>query len=184
MKRVEVVVRSYRDALGLPLQSYDSWMVMKENLDRKENMTVLSCTSFRVHTVGIWRITYRNLRKMGPSDTLDHGLGCLESTSKSSNPEFASNKVIKTIWGFRYESFMVFGVLGHFGKTAESNPKSATPTFYIKWVLNQVRYASFIVFGEFWKFIEIERDRLKYPKARLLRKYSKFFNSTFDLVAI
>ena len=148
-------------------------------------MTMFSCTSFRVHTVGILAIMYRNLRKMGPNDTLDHGVGFLESISKFSNPQFTSNKVTKTIWGFSYESFMVLGPLGHFGKTAESNPKSATPIFHIKWVLNQVRYASFSVFGEFGHITETESGRSKYPKsmARLLRKYSKFFNSKFDLVS-
>ena len=116
---------------------------------------------------------------MAPKDTLHHELGYLESISNSSNPQFASNKVIKTIRGFSYESFMVFG------KTTESNPKCATPTFHIKWVLNQVPYASFSVFGELGQFTETEHGRFKYPKslAGLLRIYSKFFNSTFDLVS-
>ena len=97
-------------------------------------MTVLSGTSFKVHTVGIWGIVYGNLGKMGPNNALEHGLGYFEVISKSSNPQFASNKIINTTWGFNCKRFMVWG--GHFRKTAESNPKSATSTFHIKWVLN------------------------------------------------
>ena len=62
---------------------------------------------------------------------------------------------------------------GHCGKTAESNPKSATPTIHIKWVLNQVCYINFGVFGELGKFTETEHGRPKYHKLMvgLLRKY-------------
>ena len=114
---------------------------------------------------------YSNLGKMGPNNALDHGLGYFEVISKSSNPQFASNKVIKTIWGFGCKRFMVW--LGHFGKTAQSNPKSATPTFHVKWVLNQVRYVNFSVFGELGQFPKTEHGRPKYSKslAGLLKKY-------------
>ena len=71
------------------------------------HMTVLSCTSFKVHTVGTWGIMYINLGKMGPSNALDHGLGYFEVISKSSDPQFESNKVIKTIRGFSCKIFMV-----------------------------------------------------------------------------
>ena len=37
VKRVEVVVSRQRKALSFPLQSCDSWMVVKENPDRKKN---------------------------------------------------------------------------------------------------------------------------------------------------
>ena len=40
VKRVEVVVRSYRNALPLPLQSCDSWMSVKENPDRKKALSI------------------------------------------------------------------------------------------------------------------------------------------------
>ena len=71
---------------------------------------------------------------------------------------------------------------------ADSNPKSSTPTFHIKWVLNQVSYSSFSVFGELGQFRKTERGRssqISYKSlARiLLRKYFKFFNSTFNLVS-
>ena len=74
--------------------------------------------------------------KIGPNNALDPGMGYFK----------VSNKVIKTIQGFSCKRFMVWE--GHFGTTAESNPKSATPTFHIKWDLNQVRYVKFSVFGE------------------------------------
>ena len=38
VKRVEVVVRNYINTLPLPLQSCDSWMVVKGNPDRKKNL--------------------------------------------------------------------------------------------------------------------------------------------------
>ena len=80
---------------------------------------------------------------------------------------------------------MVFWVLGHFGKTAESNPKSATPTFHINWVLNQVSYTSFSLFGGLGQFAKTKRGRPNYPKLfeGILIKYSKFFNLIFDLVS-
>ena len=108
---------------------------------------------------------------MGPNNTPDHRLRYFEVIAKSSNPQCASNKVINTIRGFSCKWFMVWG--GHFGKTAESNPNSATPTFHIKWLLNQVRYVNFSVFSELGKFTETEHGRPKYPKllAGLLRKY-------------
>ena len=59
-------------------------------------MTLLSCTNFKVNTVGIWGIIYDNLGKMGQNNALNHGLGYFDVISKSSNPQFASNKVIKT----------------------------------------------------------------------------------------
>ena len=134
-------------------------------------MTVLSFASFKVHTVGIWGIMYGSSGKMGSNNALDHGLGYFEMISKSSNPQFSSNKVIKTIRGFSCKRFMVWGE--HSGKTVESNPKSATPTFHIKWVLNQVSYVNFSVFGELEQFTETVYGRPKYPKslAGLLRKY-------------
>ena len=73
----------------------------------KGYMTVLSCTSFKAHTVGIWDIMYCNLGKMGPNSALDYGLGYFEVISKSSNPKFASNKIIKTIQRFSCKRFMV-----------------------------------------------------------------------------
>ena len=112
----------------------------------KGHMTVLSCTSFKVHTVGIWGIMYGNMGEIEPNNALDHGMGYFKVISKTSNPQFVSNKVIKTIQGFSCKRFMVWE--GHFGTTTESNPKSATPTFHIKWDLNQVRYVKFSVFGE------------------------------------
>ena len=36
VKRVEVVVSSLKNALPFPLQSCDSWMVVKENPNRKQ----------------------------------------------------------------------------------------------------------------------------------------------------
>ena len=61
VKQVEVVVRSYRKVLPLPLQPCDSWMLVKENPDRKlkkkESMfkwakmirlKFFLCTDFRV----------------------------------------------------------------------------------------------------------------------------------------
>ena len=137
----------------------------------KGYMTALCCTSFKVHTVGIWGIMYGNLGKMGPNNALDCGLGYFEVISKSKNPQFASNKVKKTIRGFSCKRFMVWG--GHFGKTGERNPNSATPTFQIKWVLNQVCYVNFSVFGELGQFTETEHGRPKYPKSlvQLVRKY-------------
>ena len=136
-----------------------------------DHMTLSNCTSFKVHTVGIWGIICGNLGKMGPNNAVDYGLGYFEVISKSSNPQFASNKVKKIIWGFSCKRFMVWG--GHFGKTAESNPKSPTPTFHFKWVLNQVRYVSFSVFGELGQFKKTEHGRSKYTKslAELLRNY-------------
>ena len=35
---------------------------------------------------------------------------------KFSNPQFTANEVVKTICGFSYNRFMIFGTLGHFGK--------------------------------------------------------------------
>ena len=40
---------------------------------------------------------------------------------KSSNSQFAFNEVTKTIGGFCYNSFMVFGALDHFEKTGPTN---------------------------------------------------------------
>ena len=73
----------------------------------KDHMTVSSCTSFKVHTLAIWGIMYENLGKMEPNNALDHGLEYFEVISKPSNPQFASNKVIKTIQGFSCKRFMV-----------------------------------------------------------------------------
>ena len=73
----------------------------------KGYMTVLCCTSFKVHTVGIWGTMYGNLGKMGPNNAPDHGLGYFEVISKSKNPQFASNKVKKTIRGFSCKRFTV-----------------------------------------------------------------------------
>ena len=41
VKRVEVVVRSSRNALPLSLQSCDLWMSVKENQDKKKNLAWL-----------------------------------------------------------------------------------------------------------------------------------------------
>ena len=38
VKRVEVVVRSWKNTLPFPLQSYDSWMVVKENQIEKKKV--------------------------------------------------------------------------------------------------------------------------------------------------
>ena len=137
----------------------------------KGHMTVLSCTSFSVHTVSILGIMYSNLGKIGPNNALDHWLGYFKVICNPSNPQFASNKVMKTIRSFSCKRFMVWG--RDFGKTAESNPKFATPTFHIKRVLNQVHYVNFSVFGELGQLTETERDRSKCPKslAGLLGKY-------------
>ena len=56
---------------------------------------------------------------------------------------------------------MVWGE--HFGKTAESNPKSATPTFHIKRVLNQVHYVNFSVFGELEQLTETVHWQAQIP---------------------
>ena len=48
----------------------------------KGHMTVLSCTSFKVHTVGMWGIMYGNLGKMGPNNALDYGLEYFKVISK------------------------------------------------------------------------------------------------------
>ena len=125
-------------------------------------MTLLSCTNFKVNTVGIWGIIYDNLGKMGQNNALDHGLGYFDVISKSSDPQFASNKVIKTIQDFSRKKFVVWG--GDFGKTAERNPKSVTPTFHIKWVLNHVCYVNFSIIGELGQFTETDHGRPKYPK--------------------
>ena len=56
-----------------------------------------SFTSFKVHTVGIWGIMHDNFGRMEPNNALDYGLGYFEVISNSLNPQFVSNKVIKTI---------------------------------------------------------------------------------------
>ena len=60
-------------------------------------MTLSNFTSFKVHTVGIWGIICEDFGEMGPNNALDYGLGYFKVISKSSYPQFASNKVIKTI---------------------------------------------------------------------------------------
>ena len=57
-----------------------------------------------------------------------------------------------------------------------------------KWILNQVRYTSLSVFSELGQFRKTECGRpnqipYKSLAGILLRKYFKFFNSTFDLVS-
>ena len=151
------------------LQKYD-WVLPK----CKWHMKVLSCTSFKVHSVGIWGIRYDNLWERGPNNALDHGLGYFKVISKSSNSQCASNKVIKNIRGFSWKRIMVWG--GHFGKTGDSNPESATPTFHINWVLNQVRYVNFSAFGELGQFTETEHGKTKCPKY-LAGSLSKYFST-------
>ena len=41
VNRVEVVVRSWRNAVPLPLQSCDSWIFMNENPDRNTKMLII-----------------------------------------------------------------------------------------------------------------------------------------------
>ena len=46
VKRVEVVLRKLKNTLPLPLQSFDSWMFVKENPDRKKLKKINSSHTF------------------------------------------------------------------------------------------------------------------------------------------
>ena len=64
VKQVEVVVKSWKNALPLPLQSCDSWMFVKENPDRKKNYSerwTISALWASASQFGNWASAFRNL---------------------------------------------------------------------------------------------------------------------------
>ena len=59
MKQLEVLVRTWRNTLPLPLQSCYSWMLVKENPDRKiifERVCVCVCVCVCVYILPPWRL--------------------------------------------------------------------------------------------------------------------------------
>ena len=64
VKQVEVVVKSWKNALPLPLQSCDSWMFVKENPDGKKNYSerwTISALWASASQFGNWASAFRNL---------------------------------------------------------------------------------------------------------------------------
>ena len=106
----------------------------------------LSYTSFRVHTGYLRALcTYGNMENwaqiipqiMSWHTYFQEISKYFRKDLKFSNPQFASNELVKTIWRFSYNSFMTFGRLWHFGKNyvdwntqTESNLKSGCNIIY------------------------------------------------------